>query len=104
MLEGERRTGLRKALDQLPSRKRQVLEDYYFRGMSLDEIGKGLGLSRSRICRIHAKSLELVRSIMLEGTTSAVGAPPPGPPARPSGSAEEVLNRRRQLSANPFDK
>ena len=64
VLENERRDSLRRAMDHLPARQKQVLEDYYYRGMSLDEIGKGLGLSRSRVCRIHAKTLEQVRSIM----------------------------------------
>jgi len=105
MLKSERRTALRKALDQLPSRKKQVLEDYYYRGVSMDEIGRGLGLSRSRISRIHAKSLELLRSIMLEGST-----PPNRPaeegtvPAKSGPGSSKRVNRTRQLSANPFDK
>lgn len=64
MLENERRACLRRALDRLPPKKKQVLEDYYYRGMSLEEIGRVLGLSRSRVCRIHAESLEELRALI----------------------------------------
>jgi RNA polymerase sigma factor for flagellar operon FliA len=64
LLENERRACVRRALDRLPPKKKQVLEDYYYRGMSLEEIGRGLGLSRSHVCRLHAKSLEEVRALI----------------------------------------
>jgi len=91
VLENERRTALRRALDQLPPKKKQVLEDYYYRGMSLDEIGKGLGLSRSRICRIHAKTLEQVRTIMLDESRPARGS---STAAKPAAVAPELAGAR----------
>jgi len=88
VLENERRASLRRALDRLPPKKKQVLESYYYRGMSLDEIGRELGLSRSRVCRIHAKSLEEARELM----TAESRAP------RTAG------DRTGQLSGNRLDK
>jgi RNA polymerase sigma factor for flagellar operon FliA len=94
VLQNERRTALRRAMDQLPAKKKQVLEDYYYRGMSLDEIGKGLGLSRSRVCRIHAKTLEQVREIMQQ---SAAG--PRIPPSDNAGTSNGAAAKMRMGEA-----
>jgi RNA polymerase sigma factor FliA len=48
----------------LPEKNRQVIELYYSHDMNMDEIGKKLGLSKSRICRIHSKSLEMLKDAM----------------------------------------
>jgi RNA polymerase sigma factor for flagellar operon FliA len=55
---------LRKALTELPDKNRQILECYYYQELSLEEIGTRLGLSKSWVCRMHAKSLEMVRAIL----------------------------------------
>jgi RNA polymerase sigma factor for flagellar operon FliA len=71
----ERNEKLRGALSQLPSKNRQVLEDYYFRDQTLEEIGTRLGLSKSWISRLHAKSLDLLRLALEEaGLSSAAPA------------------------------
>jgi RNA polymerase sigma factor for flagellar operon FliA len=62
--ESEERQRLREAISQLPEKNRQVLEGYYFQDLSLEEIGQRLGLSKSWVCRVHAKSLELVRTLL----------------------------------------
>jgi RNA polymerase sigma factor for flagellar operon FliA len=62
--ETEERQRLREAIAQLPEKNRQVLEGYYFQELSLEEIGQKLGLSKSWVCRVHAKSLELVRTLL----------------------------------------
>ena len=53
---------LRLSLSQLPERNRKVLELFYFQDLTLEEIGRRLGLSKSWVCRLHAKSLELLRT------------------------------------------
>jgi len=55
---------VRAAVDQLPAREAKVLRDVYFEGRLLDEIGADLGLSRSRVSRIHTHALKLVRDAM----------------------------------------
>ncbi|MGH9722567.1 MAG: sigma-70 family RNA polymerase sigma factor [Bryobacteraceae bacterium] len=60
----EEKQRLRQALTQLPEKNRQILQAYYFEDKTLDEIGASLGLSKSWVCRIHAKSLEMVRDIL----------------------------------------
>jgi RNA polymerase sigma factor for flagellar operon FliA len=60
----EQRQGLAAALAELPPNNRQVMEEYYFRDLSLEKIGEKLNLSKSWVCRMHAKSLEMLREKM----------------------------------------
>jgi RNA polymerase sigma factor for flagellar operon FliA len=55
---------LRQALAKLPDRNREVLEAYYFRDETLESIGARLGLSKSWLSRLHAKSLEILRGVL----------------------------------------
>jgi RNA polymerase sigma factor for flagellar operon FliA len=57
---------LKRAMGKLPEKNRQVMEAYYFQDLNLDQIGASLGLSKSWVCRVHAKSLELLRQAMLQ--------------------------------------
>ncbi len=61
LLRQEQQKGIREALKTLPEKNRQVLEAYYFEDLSLEEIGKRLGLSKSWVSRMHAKGLEMLR-------------------------------------------
>ena len=61
VVRDQQRSHLRQSLLQLPERNRRVLEQFYFEELTLEEIGKKLGLSKSWVCRLHAKSLELLR-------------------------------------------
>jgi RNA polymerase sigma factor for flagellar operon FliA len=49
------------ALRGLSHKERAVVEEYYFRGRSMKEIGDRLRLSESRICQIHSSVLEVLR-------------------------------------------
>jgi RNA polymerase sigma factor for flagellar operon FliA len=62
--ERETSRRVRAALAQMPSRNREVLEAYYFGDATLDDIGKKLGLSKSWVCRLHAKSLDMLRELL----------------------------------------
>jgi RNA polymerase sigma factor FliA len=64
--DAEHVSKLREALARLPERNRQVLMEYYFGDRSLEEIGRSMGLSRSWTCRLHAKSLDLLRELMAD--------------------------------------
>lgn len=56
------RTRVRAALEALPPKNRQVIEDYYYNDCTLEDIGRKLGLSKSWVCRLHARSLEMLRA------------------------------------------
>jgi RNA polymerase sigma factor for flagellar operon FliA len=60
----ESRRQVREAMAKLPEKNRRLIEDYYFADLSLEEIGAKMGLSKSWVCRLHAKSLEMLREIL----------------------------------------
>jgi len=65
-MDCEMRERLREALAKLPEKNREVLEAYYFQDETLESIGKRLGLSKSWLSRLHAKSLEMLRTVLEE--------------------------------------
>jgi RNA polymerase sigma factor for flagellar operon FliA len=71
-IDSEMREKLRQALAQLPEKNREVLEAYYFRDETLEAIGERLGLSKSWLSRLHAKSLEMLRTALVQ--SGSVGA------------------------------
>jgi RNA polymerase sigma factor (sigma-70 family) len=54
------------AINRLPNRERLVVTLYYYEGMTLAEIGDVLGVTESRICQIHTKSVMSLRNRMIE--------------------------------------
>lgn len=51
----------------LPSKYKQVILLYYYQGLTLEETGKALGISRSRVYRRLKKSEALLRKLWLGG-------------------------------------
>ncbi|MFP5332192.1 MAG: RNA polymerase sigma factor WhiG [Acidimicrobiia bacterium] len=64
----ETRRILADAINRLPDRERLVLTLYYFEGLTLAEVGDVLGVTESRVCQIHAKSVMSLRNRMTEPT------------------------------------
>ncbi|MFQ5948357.1 MAG: RNA polymerase sigma factor WhiG [Acidimicrobiia bacterium] len=62
----ETRYFLTDAINRLPERERLVLTLYYYEGLTLAEIGEVLGVTESRICQIHTKSVMSLRNRMME--------------------------------------
>jgi len=58
----ETRRGLVDAINRLPNRERLVITLYYYEGMTLAEIGDVLGVTESRVCQIHAKTMMSLRN------------------------------------------
>jgi len=50
------------AIDVLADQERTVVTLYYFEELTLKEIGQVLGISESRVCQIHARTLLRLRS------------------------------------------
>jgi RNA polymerase sigma factor for flagellar operon FliA len=73
LLESDARRQLRDAIARLPENNRILIEAYYFGDATLEEVGKRLGLSKSWICRLHAKSLDMLRALMGHKTGIAAG-------------------------------
>ena len=62
----ETRYFLSDAISRLPERERLVVTLYYYEGLTLAEIGSVLGVTESRICQIHTKSVMSLRNRMIE--------------------------------------
>jgi len=58
----ETRQRLARAVENLPEREKTVVTLYYFEGLTLAEIGHVLGVSESRVCQIHTKSVLQLRA------------------------------------------
>ena len=54
------------AMASLPDRERLVIEEHYYRGRRLAEIGRDLGVTESRVCQLHRRALVLLRDILVE--------------------------------------
>jgi len=74
MVREEQQKRIRSALATLPEKNRRVLECYYFEDLTLDEIGKRLGLSKSWVSRMHAKGLEMLRPLLEQTMAESTGA------------------------------
>jgi RNA polymerase sigma factor for flagellar operon FliA len=58
----EMRQILADAINRMPEREKIVLTLYYYEGLTLAEIGEVLGVTESRVCQIHTKSVIHLRS------------------------------------------
>jgi RNA polymerase sigma factor for flagellar operon FliA len=61
----EMRQLLAQAINHMPEREKVVLTLYYYEGLTLAEIGEVLGVTESRVCQIHTKSVIHLRSKIL---------------------------------------
>jgi RNA polymerase sigma factor for flagellar operon FliA len=57
---------LEQAMSRLPSRKRQVLDLYYFRGLTMKETGTRMGVCESRVSQIHSSAVASLKARMKE--------------------------------------
>jgi len=76
VVQAEQKRNVRWLLAKLPEINRAVLEGFYFGGLTLDQIGAKLGLSRSWVCRLHAKSLAMLRKQMADSAAGPSSRPP----------------------------
>lgn len=58
----EMRQILAEAINGMPEREKIVLTLYYYEGLTLAEIGEVLGVTESRVCQIHTKSVIHLRA------------------------------------------
>ncbi|MBW3621751.1 MAG: sigma-70 family RNA polymerase sigma factor, partial [Actinobacteria bacterium] len=64
--EIEMRDLLRQSITRLSDREQTVLTLYYFEGLTLAQIGDVLGVTESRVCQIHTKSVLSLRTKLSE--------------------------------------
>lgn len=83
------RTLVRAALDRLGGQEKTLLELYYYGEMSLEEVGKQLGLSKSWTSRLHGRAIQkmgrLLRDLADEDRAGRDPSGPAGKKRRPAG-------------------
>jgi RNA polymerase sigma factor for flagellar operon FliA len=55
---------VRETIKKLNDQERQLLEMYYYKEMSLQEVGEKLGLSKSWTSRLHARVIEKLHRLL----------------------------------------
>ena len=58
----EMRQLLAESINSMTEREKIVLTLYYYEGLTLADIGNVLGVTESRVCQIHTKSVLRLRS------------------------------------------
>jgi RNA polymerase sigma factor for flagellar operon FliA len=68
----ETRTRVRRALQTLPPRERKVIGLYYFRDVTMKQIGAQIGVNESRVSQLHARAIQRLQKALGGGfaTTS----------------------------------
>lgn len=56
---------MHRAIRRLPRQEREIIRRYYFGDASLNEVGNGLGLSKSWTSRLHARAMKKLREVYL---------------------------------------
>lgn len=64
LLDLELKNILKKALIKLPRADLELIQLYYFQNLSLEDVGKKIGLSKSWTCRKHAQVIERLGALM----------------------------------------
>jgi RNA polymerase sigma factor for flagellar operon FliA len=71
----ENNAQLNRAIASLPEPQRRVVSLYYFREMTLQQIGADLGVMESCVSKIHAKAILMLRAAMMDGGTAILPDP-----------------------------
>jgi RNA polymerase sigma factor for flagellar operon FliA len=62
----EMKAHVREAMKRLPDADREIIQLYYFKELSLQEVGNSLGLSKSWTSRRHAQAIDRLTRILQE--------------------------------------
>ena len=64
VVQSERKAQLRRALETLPEREKQLLALYYFEDLTQADIGKILGLSEGRVSQLRSGAIKKLKKAM----------------------------------------
>jgi RNA polymerase sigma factor for flagellar operon FliA len=68
----ETRDRVRRAIASLPARERKVVALYYYRDVTMKQIGKEIGVNESRVSQLHARAIQRLRkALIVPGTAEA---------------------------------
>jgi RNA polymerase sigma factor FliA len=57
----ETKDRVRRAIASLPARERKVIALYYYRDVTMKQIGKEIGVNESRVSQLHARAIQRLR-------------------------------------------
>lgn len=67
----EERSALRKSLESLPDRERELLEMHYFEGITFEAISRKMNVSKQRISQLHLRAIRHLRDNLGETEVSS---------------------------------
>lgn len=71
----EARARVRQALASLPPRERKVIALYYFRDVTMKQIGAEIGVNESRVSQLHARAIQrLQKALGTQNATTSLAA------------------------------
>jgi RNA polymerase sigma factor for flagellar operon FliA len=73
--DNEVRERVRQALASLPPRERRIISLYYFRGATMKQIGKDIGVNESRVSQLHARAVARLRKALTPVAGTVVAFP-----------------------------
>ena len=94
-LSSETNHALELAMEHLSARQQDVVQKYYFQGLTMKEIGVQLGLTESGVCRVHAEALRKLRLGLKEFEDSSSHEQHRHPK---NGSSNSKRSKRKQVS------
>jgi RNA polymerase sigma factor FliA len=72
----ETKDRVRRAIASLPARERKVIALYYYRDVTMKQIGKEIGVNESRVSQLHARAIQRLRkALALPAVATGVAAP-----------------------------
>jgi RNA polymerase sigma factor for flagellar operon FliA len=60
----ETKDRVRRAIASLPARERKVIALYYYRDVTMKQIGKEIGVNESRVSQLHARAIQRLRKAL----------------------------------------
>ena len=60
----ESQTRVREAISGLPPRERKVIALYYFRNVTMKQIGAEIGVNESRVSQLHARAIQRLQKAL----------------------------------------
>lgn len=71
----EVRERVRVAMAQLPARERRIIGLYYFREVTMKQIGAAIGVNESRVSQLHARAMQRLRKVLGATADAPVATP-----------------------------
>jgi RNA polymerase sigma factor FliA len=73
----ETKDRVRRAIASLPARERKVIALYYYRDVTMKQIGKEIGVNESRVSQLHARAIQRLRKTLALPVAAATGVAVP---------------------------